>query len=63
MSPYLRLFIERLFDEAGAKRGASLQQNSEFQPALPKAIKQKDERLDMSGVTATERRLLKTRVA
>ena len=62
LSPCLRLFIERLFDEVGVKRGASWN-HPEFQPALPRAVRQKDEELDMSGVTTTERRLLKTRVA
>jgi hypothetical protein len=63
LSPCLRLFIERLFDEVGVKHGASWHQNSKFQPALPRAIRQKDEEFDMSGVTATERRFLKTRLA
>jgi acetyl esterase/lipase len=38
ISPCLRLFIDSLFDDVGVKRGASLYQNHNSQPAIPKAI-------------------------
>jgi hypothetical protein len=39
ISPCLRLFIEKLFDDVGVKHGASLYQKREAQPALPNPIR------------------------